>query len=195
MERVFPELLTRLHAIKIGSADGVGIDFEPFDEFYSKEETSEWIKAWTGNLSLDGNEYLIFGQDGSGGYAAFWCVRDSKDLLEQPIVFFGSEGKTVVVAQNFEDYVWLFANGIGPFETVAYPDLEPRQNQEFLRFAKEFAPKNAFSAIEIIKRAKSKFPNFEQTIAQLCHRFQAQPDKCLHHLKLPKSFALKTTAT
>jgi hypothetical protein len=84
MERVFPELLTRLHAIKIDYADGDGIDFEPFDEFYSKEETAEWIKAWTGNLSLDGNEYLIFGQDGSGGYAALWCVRDSKDLLEQP---------------------------------------------------------------------------------------------------------------
>jgi hypothetical protein len=72
------------------------------------------------------------------------------------------------VAQNFEDYVWLFSNGIGPFEAMAYPDIKPCQNQEFLRFAREFAPTNSCSAVEIIKRAKSEFPNFEQTIAQLC---------------------------
>ncbi|EPZ8231880.1 hypothetical protein ACXWHK_004678 [Vibrio alginolyticus] len=93
MNRTFPDQLKKLHSIEIDYADGEGIDFEPYDDFYSQEETSEWIKAWTGNSSLNGHEYLIFGQDGSGGYAAFWLVANVEDLLQQPIVFFGSKVK------------------------------------------------------------------------------------------------------
>jgi hypothetical protein len=93
MGQKFPELLKQLHAIQIDYDDDDGINFEPFDRFYSASETSEWIKAWTGNKDIDGHESLIFGQDGTGGYAAFWCVRETSDLLLQPIVFFGSEGE------------------------------------------------------------------------------------------------------
>ena len=88
------------------------------------------------------SEYLIFGQDGSGGYAAFWLVNNVEDLLQQPIVFFGSEGEVGVVAQNFGDYVWLFAHGLGPYEAVAYPDLKRPLNSKFLHFAQEVAPSN-----------------------------------------------------
>ena len=82
MDRQFPELLTQLHRIEIDYDDGNGIDFEPFENFYPEENTSDWIKAWTGNSELDGKEYLIFGQDGTGGYAAFWCVRGTDDLKD-----------------------------------------------------------------------------------------------------------------
>lgn len=168
MERKLPDLLKKLHLIGIDYADGDGIDFEPFDNFYSEEETSEWIKAWTGNEELNGNEYLIFGQDGTGGYTAFWCVRETDDLLQQPIVFFGSEGELGVVAQSFYDYVWLFANGIGPYEAVAYPGLDRPQNQEFLEFAQTHALSHKNSANEITKKAKSEFPNFVSAIEDLC---------------------------
>jgi len=56
LSREFPALLKKFHAIKIDYADGDGIDFEPFDKFYSEAETSDWIKAWTGNDKLDGHE-------------------------------------------------------------------------------------------------------------------------------------------
>ncbi len=168
MERVFPDIVKKLHAIEIDYDDGDGIDFEPFDEFYSEAETREWIRAWTGNKLLDGREYLIFGQDGTGGYVAFWLVRNVSDLLQQPIVFFGSEGEVGVVARNFSDYVWLFANGVGPYEAVAYSGTEGTKNEEFLRFAKNYAPSHESSAPEIIERAKSEYPDFENSIEQLC---------------------------
>lgn len=168
MERIFPEILKKLHAIEVDHADGEGIDFEPFDEFYSQEETSVWIKAWTGNDTLDGDEYLIFGQDGTGGYVAFWCVRKNADLLQQPIVFFGSEGEVGVVAQSFSDYVWLFANGIGPYEAVAYPDIERPKSQEFIRFATEYAPSNQCTVTRIAAKARAEFPDFKEKIDKLC---------------------------
>ncbi len=167
MNRTFPEQLKKLHSIEIDHADGEWINFEPYDDFYSQEETSEWIKTWTGNSSLNGHEYLIFGQDGSGGYAAFWLVANVEDLLQQPIVFFGSEGE-VGGAQNFGDYVWLFAQGIGAYEAVAYPDLKRLLNSKFLHFAQEVAPSNESSVSKIISVAKSKYPNFEQMIDELC---------------------------
>ncbi|BFM19036.1 hypothetical protein [Gilvimarinus japonicus] len=168
MERKFPDLLKKLHDIEVDYADGDGIDFEPYTEFYSKEETSDWIKAWTGNDSLDGSEYLIFGQDGTGGYAAFWLVNESNDILEQPIVFFGSEGEVGVVSVNFAEYVWLFANGIGPYEAVAYPGLERPKNEEFLSFAKKYVPSSESTPVKIIEKAKLKYPDFEKMVDQLC---------------------------
>ncbi len=163
-----PEVLKKLHEIEIDYADGDGIDFEPFDEFYSQEETSDWIRAWTGNESLDGSEYFIFGQDGTGGYVAFWKVRENGGLLDQPIVFFGSEGEVGVIAQSFNDYIWLFANGLGPYEAAAYPNLERPECPDFLNFAQAHAPSHQSSSSRIIERAKAEFPNFEEKIDQLC---------------------------
>ncbi len=96
-EVTFPTLLMQLHKLEFDYHDGEGIDFEPYHEFQPAKDTGDWIKAWTGNHDLTGAEYRIFGQDGSGGYAAFWLVRDGKPILEQPIVFFGSEGEAGVV--------------------------------------------------------------------------------------------------
>jgi len=168
MEREFPELLKKFHCIEIDYADGDGIDFEPYDSFYSENDTSEWIKAWTGNEDLNGNEYLIFGQDGTGGYGAFWLVRKTKDLLLQPIVFFGSEGELGVVAQSFYDYVWLFAQGVGPYEAVEYPGIERNENQNFITFAEKYAHSYKNSVSEIMAKANNEFPNFKATIQSLC---------------------------
>jgi hypothetical protein len=63
------------------------MDFEPYDSFQSAEENADWIHAWTGNQTLDGAEYRIFGQDGTGGLAAIWIARAGAPLLDQPIVF------------------------------------------------------------------------------------------------------------
>jgi hypothetical protein len=167
MNTKFPDLLEEHNNIEI-DYEADGIDFEPYDKFNSEEDTSGWIKAWTGNNQLDGKEYKIFGQDGTGGYAAFWCIRDIEDLLQQPIVFFGSEGELGVIASNFYDYVWLFANGIGPYEAVAYPEIENKINSNFLKFANDYAKTYEAKTSEIIARAQKEFPNFVSSIQQLC---------------------------
>lgn len=60
----------------------------------------------------------MFGQDGTGGYAALWLCRDGVPVSEQPIVFVGSEGEVGVVAADLGDLLWLFADRCGPREAV-----------------------------------------------------------------------------
>lgn len=74
----FPEPLRKLHELEFDYADGEGIDFEPYSAFLSSSETNAWFKAWTGNNEVDGAEFRVFGQDGTGGYAAFWLVEPTK---------------------------------------------------------------------------------------------------------------------
>jgi hypothetical protein len=58
---------------------------------------------------LTGDDFRVFGQNGAGGYAAFWLVRHDEDLADQPIVFLGSEGETAVVARDLPDVLRLLA--------------------------------------------------------------------------------------
>jgi hypothetical protein len=161
-EVTFPTLLMQLHQLEFDYDDGNGIDFEPYQEFQSAKDTGDWIKAWTGNHDLTGSEYRIFGQDGSGGYAAFWLVRDAKPILEQPIVFFGSEGEAGVVARDFYDYLWLLAAGIGPCEAVIGAEDEREPIAHFVAFAGKYAAAQRKTATEVLTAAHSEFPDFER---------------------------------
>jgi len=166
--QILPELMQKLHKLEFDYSDGQGIDFEPYETFLSAEETGDWFQAWTGNSDVDGDSFLIFGQDGTGGYAAFWRVRDNEDLLAQPIIFLGSEGELGIVSQNFSDYLWLLASGHGPYEAIAYPDDEKSPNLEFLEFAKQNATTPQSKPTEIIARAQAEFADFEEHILSLC---------------------------
>jgi len=164
----FPPLLAELHKLPFDYADGEGIDFRPFAQFQSASENASWIKAYTANRDLTGSEYRIFGNDFSGGYAAFWLVRPNADLLEQPIVFFGSEGDLGVVAKNFADYLWLLAGGFGPFEAIEYPGLERKPNDTFTAFANDHAAAAKKPPGEVIGEARREFPSFEKDFRALC---------------------------
>jgi hypothetical protein len=166
-DRTFPAALTALHELPFDYNDGEGMDFEPYEKFQSAAENASWIRAWTGNKTLDGHEYRVFGQDGSGGYAAFWLVRETPELLAQPIVFFGSEGEISVVARNFDDYLWLLASGMGPYEACAGYDDRPA-NDGFTAFATTHAPKAARSGVEVLAAARAEFPTFVDDIRALC---------------------------
>jgi hypothetical protein len=164
----FPPLLTRLLEIECEYDDGNGIDFEPHQGFMSAVETQEWFRAWTGNSDVDASCYRIFGQDGTGGYAAFWSVRPTADVLRQPIVFFGSEGELGVVATDFFDYLWLLAGRYGPYEAVSYP-IEVREPDEaFAAFAAAHAPDRRKSVAEVIGAAQAEFPTFVTDVQKLC---------------------------
>ena len=166
--RHLPEVVTRLHALTFAYSDGDTIDFYPEAEFLSEEETRRWFRAWTGNDRADPSPYLVFGADGTGGMAAFWNVREGRDLLDQPIVFFGSEGEVGVVASNFKGYLRLLANGIGPYEAVAYKGLERPIHPEFERFALAEGADLKQSVWAVVDAAQAEFPNFESDIRALC---------------------------
>lgn len=167
-ERLMPDVLRELHKQEFDYADGEGIDFEPYTEFLSAEDTQSWIRAWTGNRALDGSEYRVFGQDGSGGYAAFWCVREKASLLEQPIVFFGSEGERAILACNFADYLWLLAGGFGPYEACAYPDDERPSNPDFEEFAATHAASAKKDPGAVLAAARREFPKYDELVTAFC---------------------------
>lgn len=166
-DRSFPPVLAALHELEFDYADGEGVDFEPYEEFQSAADNRSWIRAWTGNKKVDGAEYRIFGQDGTGGYAAIWLARPGADLLQQPIVFFGSEGEVGVIAADFADYLWLLAGGFGPLEALTSPDGERAANPAFTKFARKHAKAAEKSPREVLKRARAAFPKFEATIRAL----------------------------
>ena len=167
-DQTFPAVLAALHELEFDYADGEGMDFEPYEEFFPAEENADWIRAWTGNKALDGVEYRIFGQDGTGGYAAFWLVREGEPIERQPIVFFGSEGALGVIASNLDDYLWLLADGIGPMEAVEYGATEPKPHAEFTAFAETHAPKAKKSGAEVLSRARAEFPTFSEDFLAQC---------------------------
>jgi hypothetical protein len=168
-ERFLPALMRQLHELDFDYADGEGYDFEPYPEFLSDSETRDWIRAWTGNAEVDGAAFRVFGQDGTGGYAAFWLVRPGAPLVEQPIVFLGSEGERGVVARNLADYLWVLAGGFGPFEAIA--EREPAAeglSAQFRRFAEQHAPDAKRGPTEIVLEAQREFPNFSRYIDDMC---------------------------
>jgi hypothetical protein len=167
-DTAFPALLTKLHRLKFEYEDGEGIDFEPYDSFLSAEENAEWFKAWTGNSSVDGVQFRVFGQDGTGGYAALWLALPGKALEEQPVVFLGSEGEKAVVAVNLDEYLWLLAAGVGPYEAVSHPGLDRMPNAQFAWFAHDNSKAAELSVAEVATRASAAYPSFSQYIDGLC---------------------------
>ncbi|HEY0252760.1 MAG TPA: hypothetical protein VGC41_14595 [Kofleriaceae bacterium] len=169
-DQTLPPALAAANALDYDYNDGNGVDFEPYTEFQSADDNASWIRAWTGNDELDGAEYRVFGQDGTGGYAAFWITRALEPLTAQPIVFFGSEGELGVVARNLNDYLWLLAGGLGPLEAVGFDEeYEDKEIQmEFADLAAEHAAADEKKAREVIRLARAEFPDFEATIRALC---------------------------
>ncbi|MGW0872443.1 SMI1/KNR4 family protein [Streptomyces sp. NPDC002740] len=169
-DRQFPIALAAALALPFDYNDGVGVDFEPFPAFLSAEETTDWFGAWTGNAELSGDGFRVFGQDGSGGYAAFWLIRPSCPLVDQPVVFLGSEGETRVVARDLGAFLWLLAGGFGPCEaaTSDEPEWTPSLNPDFMAVAERFAADRPQSAAVVIEQATREFPDFDDTIMELC---------------------------
>ena len=167
-DRTMPKVLRELLELEFEYADGDGMDFEPYSEFLSEKDTRSWIQAWTGNKELTGEEYLVFGQDGAGGYAAIWCARNGHGLLDQPIVFFGSEGELGVIAEDFSKFQWLLAGGFGPYEAVAYPEGNREANAAFTEFARRHAGSTRIGPQEVIARARHEFSTFEENVRSSC---------------------------
>jgi hypothetical protein len=172
-DRQFPAALAAAIALPFRYDGGDGVDFEPFPAFLPADETTDWLRAWTGNGELVGDDFRVFGQDGTGGYAAFWLVRQDRALADQPIVFLGSEGDTAVVARDLNDFLWLLADGYGPLEanssfTESEPGWAAHPNQELTAIAERFASGSRRSATDVIELAAREFPDFDSLVMELC---------------------------
>lgn len=167
-DRALPPALADIAATEFDYDGGNGIDFEPYDAFDSAEETTDWLRSWTGNPDLDGAAYRVFGQDGTGGLAALWCVRPGRPLVEQPVVFLGSEGACGVVAGNLSDFLWVLADGIGPMEAVEYDDHTGRPDPALTALAERHATTGRRTAQTVIAEARAEFPAFVEDIDALC---------------------------
>ena len=168
-DQAFPPTLARVLAHEFEyRGDDTSIDFVPFRRFMSAGENAAWIRPWTGNAELTGGEYRIFGQDGSGGLAAIWLARVDAELLEQPIVFFGSEGALGVVAVDFADFLWLLAAGAGPMEATECGVDDARIEPRFAALAEELAPRAKKPASEVLARAARSYPEFARDVLALC---------------------------
>ncbi|MEU6579041.1 SMI1/KNR4 family protein [Streptomyces sp. NPDC046805] len=169
-DRQFPAALAAALALPFEYRGGKGVDFEPFSAFLSAEDTTDWFRAWTGNAELNGDDFRVFGQNGSGGYAAFWLVRPRRPLVEQPVVFLGSEGETGVVARDLGAFLWLLAGGYGPWEAITSyePDWAPRPNPELVTVAERCAADSQQAAADVIEHATREFPDFDDTMMALC---------------------------
>lgn len=78
-----------------------------------------------------------------------------------------AEGEIGVVARDLADYLWLLADGFGPYEAVQHPDRASQPNADLRQIAEQYAPERKRSAHEVIAAAQAAFPHFEDTAAGL----------------------------
>ncbi|MGN9890215.1 hypothetical protein [Micromonospora sp. L31] len=71
-----------------------GHDFDPYDTFMWSGEMVEWWQNWTNDPMAGAPPFRAFGQDGTGGLAAFWLRNPGDPLDRQSVVFLGSEAST-----------------------------------------------------------------------------------------------------
>ncbi|MET8763773.1 SMI1/KNR4 family protein [Lentzea sp. NPDC004782] len=175
-DRTFPAALVALSGVefpwdydeKSGEPAPGNIDYEPCDEFGSAEETTDWIRAWTGNSELDGAAFRVFGQDGTGGLVASWLVRPGQPLVAQPVAFFGSEGEAGVVATSLGEFLWLLAGGVGPQEAVEFGTESGVGHDELRAVAEEHSGVEPRTPAEVLAAARAEFPDFAGTVQSWC---------------------------
>ncbi|MFD0262619.1 SMI1/KNR4 family protein [Kitasatospora indigofera] len=168
-DRRFPPALAEVALVEFDYGDeGEGVDFEPYDAFDPAADTTDWLRSWTGNPEVDGGAYRIFGQDGTGGLAALWCVRPGRPLADQPVVFVGSEGESGVVAGSLSDFLWVLADGFGPLEAALEEGREARPDAVLTAVAERHATTPRRPAGLIIAEARAEFPTFTEELQDLC---------------------------
>ncbi|MEU8405788.1 SMI1/KNR4 family protein [Micromonospora sp. NPDC048842] len=138
-----------------------GHDFEPYDLFMWSGEMMEWWQSWTKGPMAGVPPFRAFGQDGTGGLAAFWLRNPDDPLDRQPVVFLGSEGEYTVIARDLGDYLWLLANGVGPLETVDGIERVPEPIAALTAIAQRHTASARRSTAEVITAAQAHVPAFE----------------------------------
>lgn len=174
-DRDFPAALAALSGIdfpweydeKADEPAPSNMDYEPYEEFESAEDTADWLRQWTGNVDLNSAEFRLFGKDGTGGLAVLWLVREGP-LTAQPVMFFGSEGEVGPVATNVGEFLWLLAGGVGPHEAVEFGSDTGVPNAELRAVAEKYSGVEPRTPAEVLAKARAEFPDFAETVQSWC---------------------------
>jgi hypothetical protein len=59
-DRVFPEALLAVAEVCFDYSEG-DADYEPHTRYLSPERTASWIRSWTRNEALTGDEFRVIG--------------------------------------------------------------------------------------------------------------------------------------
>jgi len=170
-ELVLPKALARLRATE-GRWDEM--DFELYETIEPLDETRAWLTAWTGNAAPPFVDDLrVFGQDGTGGKVAFLRTDRTRKIVDEPIVFFGSEGALGVVARDLADFFVLFAANLGPMEKVEHAPDDPPEVSRPLPHVKavldEHFPAAASRSLkQVYADAATTAPEFVSTVRAAC---------------------------
>jgi hypothetical protein len=124
------------------------------------DEMVQWWRAWT-NVATAAAPFRAFGQDSTGGLAAFWCRTPDEPLDHQPVVFLGSEGEYTVIARDLGDYLWLLANGVGPLEAVDGIDRIPEPTTALTEIARRYTGIAQRSTADVIDAARAELSGLE----------------------------------
>lgn len=127
----------------------------------------EGLKAWFGDGSDAWRQLAGFGSGPDGSILALWLYADS-DAKRAPIVHLGSEGDhLMVIADSFREFLGLLAIG---YDELGFDDLKrPPENPQTAKRLREWLStalgiKSPETGIEIVKKAQSRHPNFEQWV-------------------------------
>jgi len=165
----FPDVLSELHKLPFEHRDGDGIDFIPFDEFLPIAEVEDFLRPWTGNDDVKGDRLAVFGRVSAGGIVAFWVFDPTLKITDQPVIYLGADGEHMVVAKNFDDYLWLLAGNHGAAEAFEFASDEMTPDPEFTTFAQHYSDSARLSPEAVVAEAKWLSVNeFTRWILTIC---------------------------
>jgi hypothetical protein len=159
--------------------DGRGVDFEPYPALEPAAETGWWLRHWTADPDVTGEELRPFAQDGGGGYVCSWMIRPGAELVDQPVVYLGSDGDLAVLAGDAWDALWFFAHGFGPHDVPSEfeageryfrpdPQRAVRTHIELTRAASRLAPGRRRPVEQIVADAPAGLPDLRAWVDDLC---------------------------
>lgn len=176
---VVPPPLRAIMDARYNYDDRRGVAFEPYLELEPVAETGWWLRHWTGNPDVTGEEFRPFGRDGGGGYVCSWMIREAADLVDQPVVYLGSDGDVAVLAADAWDALWFFAHGFGPHDVPT--ELEPGErcftpeqdrvvqpHAELSSSADRLAPGRRRPMEQIVAEAAVDVPDLRVWVDELC---------------------------
>lgn len=141
-----PQIIKDLYNLEYYTEDDC-IDFEPYENFSTKEETAFLLHCWTGDQNYHGEEFRIFGTKADGSEVAIWLKNDNADILDQPVVLLESEGQAYTLSTNFSDFLWcLESDFYGETSTVSVTEFVNKHAT---------TPKRTFD--EIVDEANEKY--------------------------------------
>lgn len=175
---VVPPPLRAIMDARYDYDDGRGVAFEPYPELEPVAETGWWLRHWTGNPDVTGEEFRPFGQDSGGGYVCSWMIHEGMDLVDQPVVYLGSDGDVAVLAADAWDALWFFAHGFGPHDVptefepgdrcfTPEPDRVVQSHAELTSSADRLAPGRRRPMEQIVAEAAVDVPDLRVWVDDL----------------------------